>query len=555
MIAPVDPYIDAFADAGADIITVHPEAGPHLHRTIQLIKSLGKRPASRSTRRRRSSRRACARRYRPGAGDDASIPASAARASSRRSSTRSARCAGASTSSAAPSISRSMAASPTETARQAIAPAPMCWSPAPRPSPAGLMPMPAISAGCAALSHASTLRALSHGSAIYHLALSRPAPPRSRCAPVALARRQGARRSVDGGRASHLPANHRERPAAMARPHQRGMAHGISTAFLARRSAALESDGAARVARGNGSRIGCAATRSMIPSLGGPSDRRSALRWLGILIRRGGNRPHVRRELKPRAPGAPPRPRRWARGRRAGPAPALRGLVAARAALGAGRALARAARLEREIAQQILADGGHRARNRNGAARGDAPCWSIARRARGSRARRCRSSSTAPSSARRHAAFLPPRRRRGRALQRRDEGDPALIDLVLARAGAKGRPRRPRRIRLRAAPGRRHGGAVRLRRAGGRGLRPRRPCRHLVVRDEHGPARIVVNCGAGAKAPWRTALRATAAHSTLIVADTNSAELGADGTLGPAPLARDASARRAGRRSLGRRDA
>lgn len=43
MIAPVDPYIDAFAEAGADIITVHPESGPHLHRTIQRIKSLGKK--------------------------------------------------------------------------------------------------------------------------------------------------------------------------------------------------------------------------------------------------------------------------------------------------------------------------------------------------------------------------------------------------------------------------------------------------------------------------------------------------------------------------------
>ena len=43
MIAPADPYIAEFAEAGADIITVHPEAGPHLHRTIQLIKSYGKR--------------------------------------------------------------------------------------------------------------------------------------------------------------------------------------------------------------------------------------------------------------------------------------------------------------------------------------------------------------------------------------------------------------------------------------------------------------------------------------------------------------------------------
>ena len=43
MIAPVDPYVPAFADVGADIITAHAEAGPHLHRTIQLIKSLGKK--------------------------------------------------------------------------------------------------------------------------------------------------------------------------------------------------------------------------------------------------------------------------------------------------------------------------------------------------------------------------------------------------------------------------------------------------------------------------------------------------------------------------------
>ena len=43
MISPIDPFLDAFAEAGADIITVHPEAGPHLHRTIQRIKGLGKR--------------------------------------------------------------------------------------------------------------------------------------------------------------------------------------------------------------------------------------------------------------------------------------------------------------------------------------------------------------------------------------------------------------------------------------------------------------------------------------------------------------------------------
>jgi len=43
MISPVDTFLDAFAEAGADIITVHPEAGPHLHRTVQRIKSLGKK--------------------------------------------------------------------------------------------------------------------------------------------------------------------------------------------------------------------------------------------------------------------------------------------------------------------------------------------------------------------------------------------------------------------------------------------------------------------------------------------------------------------------------
>ena len=43
MISPVDPFLDAFAEAGADIITVHPEAGPHVHRTVQRIKALGKK--------------------------------------------------------------------------------------------------------------------------------------------------------------------------------------------------------------------------------------------------------------------------------------------------------------------------------------------------------------------------------------------------------------------------------------------------------------------------------------------------------------------------------
>src|ERR1700730_1152634 len=43
MISPVDPFIEDFAAAGADIMTVHPEAGPHLHRTLQAIRATGKR--------------------------------------------------------------------------------------------------------------------------------------------------------------------------------------------------------------------------------------------------------------------------------------------------------------------------------------------------------------------------------------------------------------------------------------------------------------------------------------------------------------------------------
>jgi ribulose-phosphate 3-epimerase len=43
MIAPCDPYLDAFAKAGSDIITVHVESGPHIHRSLQAIRALGKK--------------------------------------------------------------------------------------------------------------------------------------------------------------------------------------------------------------------------------------------------------------------------------------------------------------------------------------------------------------------------------------------------------------------------------------------------------------------------------------------------------------------------------
>jgi ribulose-phosphate 3-epimerase len=44
MISPVDPFLEDFANAGADGLTVHPEAGPHIHRTLQFIRALGKKP-------------------------------------------------------------------------------------------------------------------------------------------------------------------------------------------------------------------------------------------------------------------------------------------------------------------------------------------------------------------------------------------------------------------------------------------------------------------------------------------------------------------------------
>ena len=44
MISPVDPFIEEFVKAGADILTVHPEAGPHLHRTLQAIRAAGAKP-------------------------------------------------------------------------------------------------------------------------------------------------------------------------------------------------------------------------------------------------------------------------------------------------------------------------------------------------------------------------------------------------------------------------------------------------------------------------------------------------------------------------------
>ena len=70
MISPADPYLEAFAKAGCDHITVHAEAGPHLHRSLQAIRSLGKKAGvSLNPGTPISSDRICHRHDRPGAGD------------------------------------------------------------------------------------------------------------------------------------------------------------------------------------------------------------------------------------------------------------------------------------------------------------------------------------------------------------------------------------------------------------------------------------------------------------------------------------------------------
>ena len=69
MISPCDPYLEAFAKAGADTIVVHAEAGPHLHRSLQAIRALGKKAGvSLNPGTPEDVRRVCARRARPDPG-------------------------------------------------------------------------------------------------------------------------------------------------------------------------------------------------------------------------------------------------------------------------------------------------------------------------------------------------------------------------------------------------------------------------------------------------------------------------------------------------------
>jgi len=218
---------------------------------------------------------------------------------------------------------------------------------------------------------------------------------------------------------------------------------------------------------------------------------------------------------------------------------ALRGLIAAESALGARRGLARAVRqLGHELHRQILADGGHRGRS---------PAAQLM-------ALRCMIDAQTALA----AAGLPAPEALAQAVERAgpmlrffrhgdgrfalfngaDAGDAAMADLVLARAGAKGRtPLSAPDIgfeRLQA------GGTLLLFDCGDpppSGFDADAHAGALAFELSHHRERIIVNCGAyhGPAAEWRMAMRATAAHSTLVVADTNSAELRDDGTLARGP--------------------
>ena len=84
MIAPVDPHLEAFAKAGADIITVHVEAGPHLHRSLQAIRALGKKAGVTMNPARRWSRSSTSSTWSIWCSSCRSIRATADRSSSRR---------------------------------------------------------------------------------------------------------------------------------------------------------------------------------------------------------------------------------------------------------------------------------------------------------------------------------------------------------------------------------------------------------------------------------------------------------------------------------------
>ena len=140
MIAPVDPHLEAFAKAGADIITIHVEAGPHLHRSLQAIKALGKKAGvTMNPGNAGREHRACHRPGRPGPGDVGQPRAGVARSSfptPRRRSAGWRRW-----SAAGRSTSRSTVGSRRKTPSGSPGPGPTRWSRARRCSRAGRRPI------------------------------------------------------------------------------------------------------------------------------------------------------------------------------------------------------------------------------------------------------------------------------------------------------------------------------------------------------------------------------------------------------------------------------
>ena len=140
MIAPCDPYLEAFAKAGADLITVHVEAGPHLHRSLQAIRALGKKagvtlnpgtPTDTIEPVLDMVDLILVMSVNPGFGGQAFIPFAIEKISRLRALAGRVR-----------STSRSTAASRRRRRRWLRAPAPMCWSPAPPFSRAAIRGLP-----------------------------------------------------------------------------------------------------------------------------------------------------------------------------------------------------------------------------------------------------------------------------------------------------------------------------------------------------------------------------------------------------------------------------
>jgi uncharacterized heparinase superfamily protein len=212
-------------------------------------------------------------------------------------------------------------------------------------------------------------------------------------------------------------------------------------------------------------------------------------------------------------------------GRGPGRLKAARGLVAATAALGHKRAIEAARQnLAREIGRQFFPDGGHRARS-------PAAQLEALRLLIDARAAFAAAEETVPEaldSAIERAALMLRLFRHGDGgfalFNGAGEGDAAQITLALARAETKGRtPLTAPESGFERLQG---GGTVVLFECGAPPAPDFARAAHagtLSFEMSHGAARMIVNCGAAAREPWHSALAATAAHSTAIVADTSSA--------------------------------